>query len=117
MARLGTLKPKVSTADLRKVRPAPKRADAELQTPAHRAWRKAVLDRAGWRCEDCGKGAALYGDPAAVRPDVFVVLYADHIVERRDGGDPLDPANGRCRCASCHSKKTAKSRAARHGLA
>src|SRR5687768_12132585 len=98
MARLATLKPKVSTADLRKVKPPPKQADAELLTPEHRAWRKQVLERSGYQCVDCGRSDK---------------LIADHIVERRDGGAPYDPANGAARCPSCHGVKTAKARAAR----
>ncbi len=104
MARLGTLKPLVATADSRTCKPPPKQADAELQTAEHRAWRLAVLNRAGWRCEECGKQGGRGSK---------TVLYADHIVERRDGGAPLDPANGRCLCASCHVKKTATARGRR----
>jgi hypothetical protein len=44
------------------------------------------------------------------------VLYADHIVELKDGGDPFDPKNRCMRCASCHSRKTAAARATRHGV-
>lgn len=105
LARLSTLSPRISTLDTRTVRPLPKQADAELQTEAHKAWRLQVLNRAGWKCEACGKhGGKGHG---AVR------LFADHIIERRDGGALLDPANGRCLCGSCHSTKTAKERAKR----
>lgn len=111
MARLGTLKPLLKAAEHRTCPPPAKQADAELQTAEHRAWRKAVLDRAGYRCEDCGKQG---GRGHAI------TLYADHILERRDGGAALDPKNGRCLCGSCHGKKTAAERARRihdwHGL-
>lgn len=96
MARLATLKPRVPTADLRKVRPEPKRADPELLTPGHKAWRERVLRRAGYACEKCGRKDGM--------------LFADHVIERRDGGRPFDPFNGQALCGSCHSKKTAAER-------
>lgn len=40
-------------------------------------------------------------------------MFADHIVERKDGGAEFDPANGQCLCGSCHSRKTAAERAKR----
>ncbi len=89
MARLTCLKPRVATLDTRTARPPPKVADAELTTPEHRAWRAEVLRRAGHRCQAPGCGAT------------GVRLFADHIVERRDGGAHLDPANGKP-CAGAH---------------
>ena len=41
-------------------------------------------------------------------------MFADHITEIRDGGDPFDPANGQCLCGRCHTLKTNAARAARH---
>ena len=38
------------------------------------------------------------------------LLYADHIKERRDGGDLLDPENGQALCAAHHTRKTASER-------
>lgn len=99
MGRISTLAPRLKILDTRTARPAPKRADAELLTAAHRGWADEVKKRAGFRCEDCGATG--------------VKLYADHVKERRDGGAPLDPTNGRCRCGSCHGRKTARERAAR----
>lgn len=40
-------------------------------------------------------------------------MFADHIVERRDGGAELDLANGRCLCGSHHSRVTAAARVRR----
>lgn len=105
MARIRCAPPRIATADTRRVLPPPKRADAELLTPEHRAWREAVLQRAGHRCQDPQH------DPQ--RPRSGVRLYADHIVERRDGGALTDLANGVARCASCHGRKTAAERARR----
>lgn len=104
MGRLVTLAPRLKVLDSRTTRPPPKQADSELQTAEHRAWRLAVLNRAHWRCEDCGKQGGKGSS---------VTLYADHIRERRDGGAPLDLANGRCLCSRCHSSKTAIERAKR----
>lgn len=106
MSRLKTMKPSIRTIDTRTVKPPSKRADAELMTPGHRAWRHEVLRRAGYRCEaiDNGKRCTVAA-PAR--------LFADHIVERRDGGAPLDPNNGQCLCGSHHTAKTIATRAAR----
>lgn len=79
------------------------------QTPEHKAWRRAVLDRAGWRCqavlltsgERCKKAA----------PDHR--LYADHVIEIEDGGSPTDLGNGQCLCYSHHGMKTALMRSER----
>jgi 5-methylcytosine-specific restriction protein A len=81
-------------------------ADPALLTPKHRAWRSAVLRKAGWRCE-----AVEDGKRCEVKAPAR--LFADHIVERKDGGAPLDPRNGQCLCGSHHTIKTAKARADR----
>ncbi|MHC2016331.1 HNH endonuclease signature motif containing protein [Methylobacterium sp. CM6247] len=107
MPRLTTLKPRLGTLDTRTAIPTPKVADAELLTPEHAAWRQEVLKRAGWKCQ--WPGCAAHGRRGGVR------LYADHIVERRDGGDPLDPRNGQALCPPHHGRKTAAERARRMG--
>jgi uncharacterized protein YfaQ (DUF2300 family) len=33
-------------------------------------------------------------------------MFADHVVEIRDGGAPFDTANGQCLCGSHHTLKT-----------
>jgi 5-methylcytosine-specific restriction protein A len=99
-------RPLLQAADHRTTLPPPKQADPELLTAEHRAWALAVKRRAGWKCEDCGAQGGRGG----------VVLYADHIIERSDGGALYDLDNSRCRCGSCHSTKTADARARRHGL-
>lgn len=43
MARLATLAPRLGTLDTRTARPTPKRADPELLTSEHKAWRLEVL--------------------------------------------------------------------------
>ena len=98
--------PKVKVSDWRTTKVAPKKADPELQTEAHKAWRSEVLRRAGFRCEWVEDG---------IRCQISAPsrLFADHIIERRDGGDPLDVANGQCLCGSHHARKTLMMRAAR----
>jgi 5-methylcytosine-specific restriction endonuclease McrA len=80
--------------------PAPKQVDPKYRDPAHEEWAAAVRRRAAGRCQGCGREGTR--------------LFADHVVELRDGGAPFDPANGQALCGSCHSAKTARARAARH---
>lgn len=100
------LKPALRTLDTRTARPPEKRADPELLTPEHRAWRAEVLRRAGYRCEAVDDGRRC-------RVSAPSRLFADHIRERKDGGAPLDPANGQCLCGRHHTLKTAGARAER----
>ncbi len=101
-----TIRAAIRSIDTRVARPLAKKADAELLTPEHRQWRAAVLARANYRCEavDNGKRCDV-ASPAR--------LFADHIVERKDGGAALDTANGRCLCGRHHTLKTVAARTAR----
>ena len=74
---------------------------AHYQSPEHKAWRRAVLERDRFACVKCG----------ASGPSVR--LFADHIKEIADGGAPLAPANGQTLCGACHNRKTAGARAQR----
>ena len=103
-AKLSFVAPRLSTLDTRTAQPPPKVADPELLTPEHRRWRAEVIRRAGGMCQ--GKGCGRTG----------VRLFADHIVERQDGGARLDPANGQAMCQSCHGKKTVRERAKRQAI-
>lgn len=72
----------------------PKRKADHYGTPEHRAWERAVKERAGFRCEQCGNDQGR--------------MYADHIQEIRDAPHlALDLSNGQCLCSSCHGRKTA----------
>jgi len=53
-----------------------------------------VLSRAGYRCEWIEDGKRR--EKAAPQHR----LFADRIMERRDGGDRFDPNNGMCLCGS-----------------
>ncbi len=98
------LRPALQAADLRAVKPAPKRADPELLTEEHRKWARKVIARADGECQD----PKHKGDRRGHR------LVADHILERRDRPDlALDLNNGRASCWSCHTRKTNEERAKR----
>jgi hypothetical protein len=93
----------LARADVRCVRPAEKTADPWYLTPEHRAWRELVIARAGGVCQHPGCGRHERR------------MFADHVVELRDGGAPLDPANGQCLCGMHHTLKTAAARLHRAG--
>lgn len=101
MPRLTTLRPGVAIAELRTAPPPDKVADPELLKPEHRAFRAAVLERAGFRCEYVEEGKRCWRSEANGHR-----MFADHIVERSDGGALYDPANGRCLCGVHHASKT-----------
>ena len=104
MARLATIQPRLRTLDQRPAQEPPKVADSHYGTPEHRQWRAAVIARAGGRCQD----------PECQTPNRTVIrLFADHIVELRDGGAATDVRNGMARCGSCHTLKTNAERAKR----
>lgn len=78
-----------------RVRPAPKVA---ARFYASREWRELVArlkrERGGC-CARCGSSNRVIGD---------------HIVELKDGGAPLDPANIELLCQAHHNAKTAQAR-------
>lgn len=79
---------------------APKVAEPLYRSPEFATWRRAVLQRAGGQCQHPGCGERRR-------------LYADHIVEVKDGGARFDPANGQALCAAHHNRKTAIERTKR----
>ncbi|MDE1914729.1 MAG: HNH endonuclease [Sphingomonadales bacterium] len=88
----------------------PKRAASIYQTPEYRAWREAVIARAGRQCEAVERGLR------CTKAEPHHRMFADHRVELRDGGAEFDPSNGQCLCGAHHTAKTAKARAdRRHG--
>lgn len=103
-----TLRPRVTRLETRTALPPPKQADTELLTRDHRAFRSIVLKRSGWRCEVVTNGVRCENRHPAHR------MYADHIKERKDGGDLFDPLNGQCKCASHHTLKSNEERTKRH---
>lgn len=99
MGRLKGLGPRLATMRGR-VRTMPKVAERFYQS---REWRELVrrikAERGNW-CARCGSKHRVIGD---------------HIVERKDGGAELDPANIELLCQACHNRKTAQARARRVG--
>ena len=105
--KLRTLSHKLTPSKRAKVR-VEKRADAFYSTPAWRALVARLIKQRGRRCEDPEHDCST--------PRFGVRIFGDHIIEKRDGGAPLDPRNILLRCGSCHTRKTAAERAQRYGL-
>ena len=97
--------PRIATLDTRRVKSPPKTADPFYLTPEWRALVRALIKARGRRCEECGRTHDAEGHP--------VRIFGDHVVEVRDGGALLDPANIKLLDGRCHGKKTAKARAKR----
>lgn len=95
--------------DARAIKPEPKRADPFYLTPEYRAWRETVISRAGRRCEDIDQRTG----SRCTKAEPSHRMFADHVIEVKDGGAPYDPANGKCLCGSHHTFKTAQARADR----
>lgn len=90
--------PRLATAETRRVIPAPKTALPFYSSPEWKALMRQIIAERGRRCEwpGCGRtGCRIFGD---------------HIVEVKDGGALLDPANVMLLCGSHHSLKTAQAR-------
>ena len=113
MTKLRTLAPLVRTVDTRTVRPPPrpvaaynrfKKRDPLYATPEFRTWRAKVVARAGGRCE-----AVTHGHRCSKAQPIHR-MFADHVIEVKDGGAPFDVANGQCLCGPHHLMKTARSR-------
>ena len=98
---LQALPPRVALADLRTAGLPPKVADSFYSSPAWIALRDRVRREVGGRCQMAGCGRAERR------------MFADHIVELKDGGAPLKRANVWLLCASHHSFKTVAERAKR----
>ena len=92
MARLKTVGPRL--APLKGKLKAEKRVDPFYVSAAYLAWREAVFALKGRRC----------AVPGCETPEDRVT--ADHIVERKDGGAELNPANGAPLCHRHHLAKT-----------
>jgi 5-methylcytosine-specific restriction enzyme A len=103
--RLTTLRPRVAMASQR-LTPRERQIDPYYSSAEHRAWRTTVYRRAGWRCEAMENGQRC--EASAARGDR---MFADHVIERRDGG--ADQGEGRCYCGSHHTSKTNDERSKR----
>ena len=101
MGKLKTISTTIRCVESRTVRLPPKTADAFYLSQEWRALMARLIKQRGRRCEQPGCGRA------------NTRIFGDHIVELKDGGEPLDERNVRLLCGSCHTKKTASARAAR----
>ena len=99
---------RVATMASPRVAPPPKVADKLYHTPQFKAWKAAVIARAGGRCEAVDPGVQ-----RCHKAQPMHRMFADHIEEVRDGGAEFDLDNGQCLCGSHHTAKTAQARAAR----
>ena len=102
------LDPSVGMLDVRVAQSEPKRADSIYSDPRYLAFRAAVIQRAGFRCEHVENGIRCTRSRAGGHR-----MMADHIVELKDGGAPFDPGNGQCFCVQHNTLKGIKARAAR----
>ncbi len=112
VSKLATMRPTVPRYDGRAVQPPPqgKATDPYYLSPDHRAWRAAVLARAGYQCQAVEHGRRCTKGSPHHR------LFADHIIERQDQPSlALDVANGQCLCGAHHTIKTMQARASRLG--
>jgi 5-methylcytosine-specific restriction protein A len=100
MSRLRTLTPRIRTLDTRTTRLPSKQKDPIYNTPEFAAWRAQVVGRAGGRCEAVDHGHRC----SKAMPEHR--LYADHIIEIKDGGALFDLSNGQLLCRSHHELKT-----------
>jgi hypothetical protein len=105
---LRTLRPLVRTINTSTTPLSAKVKDEVYTTPAFRAWRAHVVQRAGGQCEYVDQ----YGLRCTKAQPVHR-MYSDHITELRDGGSLLDLNNGQCLCASHHELKTIAQRVRR----
>ena len=108
MRKLRSLGPVVRTIDTRTTPLPPKQMDPVYNTPAFKAWRAAVVSRAGGRCEALDQHGV-----RCSRAQPEHRIYADHIRELRDHGSLTDINNGQALCAVHHEHKTLAARATR----
>jgi 5-methylcytosine-specific restriction protein A len=86
-----------------RVKALPKVAERFYLSPEWRALLARLKRERGNWCAVCGAGGK------------GVRIIGDHIIERKDGGAELDPANVRLLCLPCHNRKTAAEKAKRAG--
>jgi 5-methylcytosine-specific restriction protein A len=104
MPALTNLRPRLSVLDTRVVKPPPKTADPFYLSVEWRALMGAIISERGRRCQDPHHKGLHERSPR---------VFGDHVVELKDGGAPLDPANVLLLCGACHTRKTIAARAAR----
>ena len=101
MARVPSIASRIVAIDTRSAVPPPKTAEPIYASREYAEWRRIVISRAHGYCQD----------PSCKYPNRYGIrLFADHVIELKDGGAPFDPSNGLARCGSCHTIKTVAER-------
>lgn len=101
MAKVPSVSSRIVAIDTRSAVPPPKTAEPIYTTREYAEWRRIVISRAHGCCQD---PSCKYPNRHGIR------LFADHVIELKDGGAPFDPSNGLARCGSCHTIKTVAER-------
>ena len=110
MPTLKARPPRIIARDTRAVRPPPPPAGgrgpkitvAFYGTAAWKTLMREIIAERGRQCQD----------PACTTPNRArgKRVYGDHVVELRDGGEPLAKWTVMLRCASCQGLKSAEAR-------
>ena len=100
MARLSMAQPKLKALrmPLDEVVTHAHTNDSYYNSKEHRAWRTLIITRANGMCQWPSCNAREQR------------MFADHIIEIRDGGSRTDPLNGQCLCAKHHAIKTERAK-------
>lgn len=101
MGKLRAAAPRVATM-VPRVGMAPKVAESFYQSKEWRDLVRSIRRERGYRCQRPGCRSTER-------------IIADHIVERKDGGAPLDRRNIELLCFTHHQQKTAAARRSRAG--
>lgn len=97
MGKLKTMSPRLGMLQCL-VRSMPKVAEGFYQSTEWRTLAAQVKRERGCFCQRCGSTDR---------------VIADHVIERKDGGAPLDKSNIELLCHKHHQAKTAKARGER----
>ena len=107
MTKLRSLAPMLRARDTSTTRLAPRFRDPAYTTPGYKQWCIRVKQRAGYHCE------AVVNGHRCDRAYPEHRMYADHIVELKDGGSLTALSNGQCLCSQHHEIKTVAARVQR----
>lgn len=93
---LKAYRPRLKTINTSRLAAPKKRGAKFYDEPEWRALVRQLIAERGRRCEHCGATDCR--------------LWADHVIELKDGGAEMDPNNLQLLCARCHGVKTAAAR-------
>lgn len=104
--KLRTIGHKLAPSRAIKLAPQSKQVDPFYTSPEWRSLMRHIKQVRGDRCQD--------PEHRSEHPRSGVRIYGDHIIERKDGGAPLEASNVMLRCSPCHQRKTAAVRGQRY---